>query len=337
MTTLITPNFLVDYTTPPVFDDYRCVVNAAGAQVIFERADYNSTTKKSGSFRLYLLTRGGDPAAPLFQEAIADGTNRPDWFWGNAGTVTFDYVPKTGSKAICVGTAESNGNGSKLFGSATSHRSYPTWFPDGVRLAVMNSTNKVAPTLAIFDSSTKKTTATDVQGSSLWSGMPSVNQTNPFLIAFAGQPLAWGAYDQDKNYIWVVDTSVSPPAPVPLEAGASNQTGSFDGAFQGRAPWWSPDGAWVVFESNRASPPSSSNKNGKYAIFLYKYGAPGPAIQITAPSYNCNHAKWFPNGFNGAPGPFELIVAAWQNGGATPPSGPYGLASLDLTPLNITF
>ncbi|MGC9958370.1 hypothetical protein [Roseiarcus sp.] len=148
----------------------------------------------------------------------------------------------------------------------------------------MNSTNKVAPTLAIFDSSTKKTTATDVQGSSLWSGMPSVNQTNPFLIAFAGQPQAWGAYDQDKNYIWVVDTSVSPPAPVPLEAGASNQTGSFDGAFQGRAQWWSPDGAWVVFESNRASRPNSSNKNGKYAIFLYKYGAPGPAIQITAPS-----------------------------------------------------
>jgi hypothetical protein len=87
MTTLITPKFLVDYTTPPVFNDDRCVVNAAGAQVIFERADYNSTTKKSGSVRLYLLTLGGDPAAPLFQKAIADGTNRPDWFWGNAGTV----------------------------------------------------------------------------------------------------------------------------------------------------------------------------------------------------------------------------------------------------------
>jgi hypothetical protein len=43
------------------------------------------------------------------------------------------------------------------------------------------------------------------------------------------------------------------------------------------------------------------------------------------------------SGADGAPGPFELIVAAWQNGRATPPSGPYGLASLDLTPLNITF
>jgi Tol biopolymer transport system component len=338
MTTLITPAFLFDYATPAEFDDYRCVVNAAGTQVIFERAPYDPTTKKSGPSELYLLTLGGDSPAPLFQPSIAPETNRPDWFWGSKGTVAFSYIPASGDTANQVGTAESTGSGSNLLGSLTNHRVYPTWFPDGKLLAVMNSTNKAAPSLAILYSSTGKTERGDVQGSSLWSGMPSVNQTNSSLIAFAGQPQAWGgAYDQDKNYIWVVDTSVSPPAPVPLEVGAWNQTGSFDKNFQGRAPWWSPDGAWVVFESNRASPPSRSNKNGMYAIFVYKFGSPGPAIQITAPSYDCNHAKWFPNGFNGVPGPFKLIVAAWQNGGATPPLGPYGLASLDLTPLNITF
>jgi hypothetical protein len=169
--------------------------------------------------------------------------------------------------------------------------------------------------------------------------MPSVNQnqTDPNLmnlIAFAGQPQAWGAYRQDHNYIWVVDTSVSPHAPVPLEVGVSRS--SFDKEFQGRAPWWSPDGKWVVFESNRASPPGPSNKNGMYAIFLYEYGSPGPAIQITAPSYDCNPAKWFPNWFNGVPGPFKLIVAAFQTS-LSGPAFPYGLASLDLTPLNITF
>jgi hypothetical protein len=62
-----------------------------------------------------------------------------------------------------------------------------------------------------------------------------------------------------------------------------------------------------------------------------------PAFAITEWTYNCNHAKWFPNGFSGAPGSFQLIVAAWQNGGTTPPSGPYGLSVLDLTPLGITF
>jgi hypothetical protein len=331
MTTLITPAFLFDYATPAEFDDYRCVVNAAGTQVIFERAPYDPTTKEPGPSELYLLTIGGDSPAPLFQPSIAPETNRPDWFWGSKGTVAFGYIPASGDTANQVGTAESTGSGSKPLGPLTIHRVYPTWFPDGDLLAVMNSTNKAAPSLEILHSSNGKHKRGDVQGSSLWSGMPSVNQTNSSLIAFAGQPKAWGgAYDQDKNYIWVVDTSKSPLSPVPLEAGAVGNTNSFDAAFQGRAPWWSPDGAWVVFESNRAG--------GGYAIYLYEYDTSGPAIQITPASYNCNHAKWFPNGFaNGPAGNFQLIVAAWQNGGATRPKGPYGLASLDLTPLNITF
>jgi hypothetical protein len=77
MTTLITPEYLLPYTPPPEVNDYRCVVNAAGIQVIFERAPYDPTTKKSGSFRLYLYTLGGEPA-PLFQNPIARATNRPD-------------------------------------------------------------------------------------------------------------------------------------------------------------------------------------------------------------------------------------------------------------------
>jgi len=49
-------------------------------------------------------------------------------------------------------------------------------------------------------------------------------------------------------------------------------------------------------------------------------------------------ATWFPDGGKLAtessaivPGPFELIVAAWQNGAANLPAGPYGLATLDLS------
>ena len=166
--------------------------------------------------------------------------------------------------------------------------------------------------------------------------MPSVNPVYPNLIAFAGQPVARGRqYNQDFNYIWVMDLA-SGAAPVPLEMGAP--IGSYDPRFQGRAPWWSPDGKWVVFESNRPPQPIAEIGAGLYAIFLYQYGGPNAAVQITEIAYNCNHAKWFPNGFPGyPPGPFRLIVAAWQPNGSQAPLPPYGLASLDLTPLGIAF
>jgi WD40-like Beta Propeller Repeat len=346
MTTLITPEYLLPYRTPdttPEVNDYRCVVNKAGNQVIFERAPYDAATKKTGSFRLYLLTLAGDNSpSPLFSTPIAHATNRPDWFWGEAGTVAFDYIPVSAGDTVSpvmVATAKGNGDNPDLFGSATSGMNYPTWFANGASLAVMNAPTMSAPSLAIIASSNGAIQAENVQGPTMWSGMPSVRQapsTDQPLIAFAGQPQAWGPYHQDHNYIWVVDTSVSPPQPTPLEFGALQKTDAFDRNFQARAPWWSPDGKWVVFESNRLSPPNPTNKNGMYAIFLYEYGTQGKAIQVTDPSYDCNHAKWYPNGFNNLHGPFKLIVAAYQTH-ASAPAYPYGLASLDLTPLKITF
>ena len=62
-------------------------------------------------------------------------------------------------------------------------------------------------------------------------------------------------------------------------------------------------------------------------------------MQITSTIYNCNDAKWFPNGFfsDGPSLPYKLIVASWIGSQSNPPTGPYGLSSLDLTPLGITF
>ena len=153
------------------------------------------------------------------------------------------------------------------------------------------------------------------------------------LIAFAGQAVSGSTYNQDRNYIYVMDTS-GPDGPVPLEAGAP-RSGSFNPDYQGRAPWWSPDGKWVAFESNR---PSQYEANGLYAIYLYEHGGSGPAMQITSTIYNCNHAKWFPTGFPGGPsGPFQLIVASWLGAQSNPPQRPYGLSALDLTPLGVAF
>jgi WD40-like Beta Propeller Repeat len=145
--------------------------------------------------------------------------------------------------------------------------------------------------------------------------MPSVNPVNPNLIAFAGQPLSGSTYNEDTNYIYVMDTSVRDgPGPVMLEFAALGP-GPFDPNYQGRAPWWSPDGKWVVFESNR---PSQYEANGLYAIYLYQYGSLNPVIQITSTIYNCNHAKWFPPRSGRSGEAHCRGLAKW------PPEQPYG-------------
>jgi Tol biopolymer transport system component len=332
---LITPNFLLPSSTATC--DYRCVVNALGTAVIFER----SVLKSDGDFgspQLYLLdlTQSGTTPSSFIGDQNIEISDRPDWCW-RTGQVAFNFGPD-----IWVGVVDSSGGNFRSLGAQTASMNYPTWFPNGKTLAVENyaassqpnpGPSYPLPNTTTIDSSTGVPVTPDLEGLDLWAGMPSVNPVNPNLIVFAGQPVSGSTYNQDMNYIYLMDTSSS-EGPSPLESAALGP-GSFNPNYQGRAPWWSPDGKWVVFESNR---PSQYEANGLYAIYLYEYLGSGPAIQITSTVYNCNHAKWFPNGFSGGPaGAFQLIVASWIGSQSDPPTGPYGLSSLDLTPLGITF
>ena len=322
---LIKPTFLITYSRPAQYNDYRCVVNSTGTTAIFERCASGTPNSQSILYSLDLSGSGNVPAPFLTGTSAPLYSGRPDWCWDN-GNVAFNCVPEANGKTV-IGYTTDGGADTSLI-SSTKQMIYPTWFPpienQTQALAVMNcASGPPIPNTSVINLDGDLQSSA-VAGSTLWAGMPSVNQAATNLIACAGQIIQdKGGYNQDLNYIWLVDTSTNSTAP--LESGCPSW-GPFTPQFQGRSPWWSPDGNWIAFESNRAHQPTADNPSGLYAIFLYEVNGSNPAIQITDPIYNANHAKWFPSGT-------ELIVAAYQPGDdkSQPPAFPWGLASLDVS------
>ena len=175
--------------------------------------------------------------------------------------------------AFCIknsaGVVTTDADGSNLSDVAnTQNMIYPAWTPDGAYLAVMNeqtSSEYVSPRTTVIDTAGVPKTPI-VANNTVWAGMPSVNPTNQNQFVFAGQWIgSQTSYDQNKNYVWFADLSTSPITLRPLDQKA-NSSGPFNSAFQGRAPWWSPDGNWVAFESNRLDP------NGEfYGIYIQDF------------------------------------------------------------------
>jgi len=294
-----TPVFLMTYSPKVNVTDYRPVVNATATHLIFERTIKNFT-------KLYLLDLTNPNATPApFVPGLKAESLRPDWSW-TTGTVVF--MNTTDGIYLSTDPTKPIANTTKM--------SYPTWYPDGTYLAVYNN-RAHQPPLPIPRTSKMSLTGTVSEpvlaNDTTWAGFPSVNQPNPNLIAFAGQVVKPGTtYNQNTNYVWLTDTTTTPPTVRTLDPGIP--TKPFDPKFQGRAPWYSPDGNWIAFESNR------SNSNNLYSIYIQKADGSTPAVQVTDQRWNANHAKWYPSGT-------ELVVAVLQKFGAKN----RGIAKLDVS------
>ena len=305
----VEPNFLLPENSE--VNDYRPVLNAERTMMIFER----NPTAMPNDIKLYTA----DLATMDVQPFVSIPSTRPDWCWNRSGggltsgPVAFSngdgiYTVPTGCTAHCMPTPVPN----------TTGMIYPSWYPDCQSLAVDVTGAQVT---AKIDATTGQTIQSPLANDRIWAGFPSVNQTSPNLVAFAGQfNRESNYYNQDLNYVWVTDTSTGRPRVAPLERHAPRGP-AFKQIFQARAGWWSPDGEWFAFESNRAC----DNINGQtYAIFIQNADGIGPAMQVSDCSkWNVQHPKWFPPRNDGK---VFLIAAVQATSG-----GPFRIASFDVT------
>jgi hypothetical protein len=265
------------------FSDYRPVFSPDGSAVLFER-----TPAGGRATILYLLKLDGGVPEPFLRDTppgMATQT-RPDWGAGDAGVA---FCGNGGP--ICL--ANGDGTGAAAL-AGTDGMIYPSWFAGGQAMAVM-VTNLQAPYAASIDRTGK--VLRRLTPGELYAGMPSVSQQAPALLAFPGQP-AVPPYNQLNNQVYI-GTS-------PTEAR------KLDGK-QGRAPWWSPDGELLVFESDRASGSAVG-----YAIFA---STPDGSLQVqlTDPQFNAQHAKFSPDGR-------KLVLAAQPRG--TGPGHPWAIGTI---------
>ncbi len=220
---------------------------------------------------------------------------RPDWSWVRRSfQIAFCGISNSGGEnSIYLLDVASRKIKRILRGDSARNRifSYPSWYPGAGALCVTNyweGTNSEGFTTpgtmqhllrCELDGKTNPLT----HPTQIWPGMSSVSQVgsgpgNLPAIAFAGEPRTRAGYNQDFNQIWIRRPNGSVFA--------------VDG-LQARAPWWSPDGSLIAFESNRET---SKTGHENYQIFVQDPSNPSSIFPVTSPEMAVQHAKWSPDG-----------------------------------------
>jgi hypothetical protein len=279
--------------------------------VIFER----NLTATPNDVKLYIA----DLSTHNVQRFVNFGSTRADWCWSRSGG-QFTSGPVAFSNDDGIWRVDPGATPTPL--PNTAGMVYPSWYPDCEHLAVDVTGPQVT---AEIDATTGQIIVPLLANETVWAGFASVNQTNSNLISFAGQFNGESNYyNQDLNYTWVTDRSTTPPTVAPMDRNAPGGP-AFQQKFQARAGWWSPDGRWFAFESNRICN-ENDGAGQTYAIFIQDANGARPAMQVSdCASWNVQHPKWFPPRQDGR----VLLIAAVQ----AESGGPFRLASFDVSRL----
>ncbi len=252
--------------------DYWPCFSPDGRSVLFAH------TTDGRTWTLMRVPADGGTAQPVAGVPSSVSATRPNW--STTGLVAFTGTSGGRDQVWIMGP---NGDDARPLTAPglSDHAVYPSWYPDGRRLAVLDAGDSVirridldgGPAVALTDRA------------QVLAGMPSVSPDGRW-VAFAGQKNLGQSYDQGNNVIWLVGPDGKAKT---LEATPQ----------QGRAPVWSPDGSHLAFESGRGGP------DGRYAVFVVARDGTGLS-QVTPYALNATHPLWSPDG--------KRMVMAVQSG-----------------------
>jgi Tol biopolymer transport system component len=234
--------------------------------------DGSEVVYQIGRDLLIISATGGKPRT-LLAGTDALVPSRADWSW-SPSTIAFGGA---GGKRSTIWLIESDGSNLRQLTNTggLTHSIYPSWYEDLQSIVALDSGDPKFMALWRFtvdgSAAPVKLTSTD----DFCAGRPTAAPGNASApVAFAGTR---GAFNQQSNQIWIV----RPPS---LGAEQLNPQ-------QGRSPNWSPDGKWILFESNRLT-----GLNGNYQLFIAAAPEPGaPAMEpvaVTDPAIFVQHGEW---------------------------------------------
>lgn len=247
------------------FTDYWPCFSPDGKTVLFSRKQ-----RDVPQWDLWAVTAAGGGLKRFDTAPLPVSATRANWSKDN-GLIAFTGTDTTGKNGVWVIGADATNAREVAHAGSSSSSFYPSWYPGGDELAVMNGKDLSIQRIDLRRSSL--VTLTDP--GQILTGMPSVSPDGHW-IAFAGQLNHGQRYDQTKNTIWLLDLADNSHRTL------ENQPG------QGRAPTWSPDGEWLAFESNRG------DFSGAYAVYIERRD--GTALRrVTDFDLNGTHPVWSPD------------------------------------------
>jgi len=170
-----------------------------GTQVLFSR-------RAGEGWEFLLVSINGGPAQKLTATPLPVAATRANWSKQNQ--IAFTGTSSGGASAVWVMGADGSSARELNLTGLSNQVFYPSWFPDGERLAAMDAKDRAIKRIDIPTGSV--VTLTDHE--KVLAGMPSVSPDGKSII-FAGQKNAGQNYDQSNNELWLADESggLAPP------------------------------------------------------------------------------------------------------------------------------